>query len=50
MRIKVTGYIDASNLPEDWIDAGHPMGLSEKGYENLPSELPLLEEIETEVE
>jgi hypothetical protein len=32
MRIKVTGYVETDNLPPEFVDESHPMGVSDAGY------------------
>jgi hypothetical protein len=41
MRIKVTGYLDTDDMESDEVDLGHPMGLSNKGYEHYSMNLGL---------
>ena len=38
-RIKVTGWIDTTELDEEEVDLGHKYGLSNEGYERLDGEL-----------
>lgn len=33
MRIKVTGYLDSEDLPEEWIDEDSKAGLTEEAYD-----------------
>lgn len=37
MRIKVTGYIESDDLPFEFVDSEHEMGLSGQGYERMAS-------------
>lgn len=34
-RIKVTGYLDTDNLPDEFLDSSSPDGLSLEGYEAI---------------
>jgi hypothetical protein len=40
-RIKVTGYLNTEDLDPSQVDTSHEMGLSNKGYEEMSSELGL---------
>lgn len=35
MRIKVTGFIESEDLPFNYSDPTHEMGLSNEGYEQM---------------
>jgi len=48
-RIKVTGYISLSVLPEEYQDLNHETGLSEKGYLDIGEVVEYMEDIITEV-
>lgn len=49
MRIKVTGYIEADDLPFGYVDPTHEMGLSSEGYDALGSGVvPPLDDVEFE--
>lgn len=50
MRIKVTGYIDPSTLPDGFFDPDHETGLTDAGYARLMTESLYLEDREFEAE